>query len=1185
MHKFVHLHLHTKYSLLDGAIKIDELTSRAKELGMDCIAITDHGVMYGVLDFYIACKKAGIKPILGMEAYVSPSNRTDVNYAKGETSNYHLVLLAKNDTGFANLMKLSSYAFLEGFYRRPRVDKELLEKYHEGIIALSACIAGEVPKKCLIDYGNGKDAALEYLRIFGEGNFYLELQQNGIPEQAVINTNLIKISKDTGIPLVATCDCHYLNKGDHTSQAMLMRIQTRDNLDGFESMDLYFKSPEEVYESFRDLSLEAVENTVKIADMCSVEIDFKSKHMPNFPVPDGFTQDEYFVKVAMDGLQERLKDVPPERHDIYLERFDYEARVITQKGYAGYFLIVWDFIKFARDSEIPVGPGRGSGAGSLVAYAMKITGLDPIHYELLFERFLNPERDSMPDFDVDFCVVKRNKVFEYVRDKYGPENVAQIVTFNNLAGRSIVKDVCRVMDIPLNTATRLANLIPREPGITLSKAIDENPNIKKIFLEEKDGQEVLEQSLKLEGMLRNSSKHAAGVVIADRPLMEYVPLCKVGNRGRDGEILCQYEKDLLEKIGLVKFDFLGLANLTLLKDATDRVRRDVEPDFDIEKIPLDDQEVYELFRKGNTAGIFQFESAGMTRLTVAFQPDCISELAALNALFRPGPIGGNMLGDFCERKKGTTPVTYLLPELEPILKDTYGVILYQEQVLQIARTLAGYSYGNADILRRAMGKKDPEIMKKHKDVFMNGSTELNIPGSKRLGFENKKASEIFDLMEKFAGYGFNKPHAAAYALVAYQTAYLSVKYPAQYFSALLGQPNLDYAKREFYIKAMEKSGLKVAPPNINESEPDFEHRGNIIYYGLKQIKNIGNRAIEGIVKERNEGGQFKSIFDLASRCSKKDINKKVLETLIYSGALDCFGKKRSQLLDVLPKVLELSQDAHRKDFDESPIVAFFSADNHSQSDMTDDEKYPEIPEFPISDLLAKEQDLLGFYVSGHPTASYRKISGALFHDSRIFKINPYVENITLLGMVTETKTLMTKRKEEMLKFFLEDEYGITECVMFPNAYKEYRKLAEVKHIVVVSGKYEIKNDFKSVAVNRLLTFTEAVELASQGLELDFDMSERINVNELEELLKLYPGKLPVKCYLYKFGSKVCEITLPNIRVRPCEDMFFELNNKFSQIAYRVESKMPETSILIGLNDEEDLMDEALYEESINNSGH
>lgn len=1147
---FVHLHLHTQYSLLDGAILIDKLIPRAKELGMKSVAITDHGVMYGVIDFYKACKGAGIKPILGCEAYISPGSRFDREYTRGQTSNYHLILLAENQQGFQNLIKLATAAQLEGFYSRPRIDKEILEQYHEGIIAMSACLGGEIPQKILnASYAEARDTALEYERIMGKGNFFLEIQQNGIPEQTIVNQQLKNISDETGIPLVATCDCHYLNKGDDSSHTALMCIQTASTMDNpnrmeTSSTELYFKSQREMEESFINFP-GAVENSAKIADRCHVEIEFGNLHLPQYDVPEGYTtEEEYFRYLSKKGLEDRLTKlkIPHDQHKIYCDRLEMEMQIIALKGYVGYFLIVWDFIHYARSQGIPVGPGRGSGAGSLVAYALTITDIDPIKLKLLFERFLNPERPSLPDFDIDFCVRRREDVIKYVRSKYGEERVAQVVTFGKLLGRGIVRDVCRVMNIPLVTADKLAKSIPDTPGMTMTKALGSDPTIKLAFKELENGDELLRHCINLEGLLRQTGIHAAGVVIADKPLTEYVPL----SRGKEGEVLVQYEKDWLEKLGLFKFDFLGLANLTIIADAIQRIHKECDPNFDLELIPYDDPEIYQMLSRGESTGVFQLESDGMRSLMKRLQPTVLEDIIAVNALFRPGPIGSGMLGEFCDRKHGLHEIIYPLPVLEPILKETYGVIVYQEQVMEIARTVAGYTLGSADVLRRAMGKKDKKEMDKQRNVFIEGDEKLGIPGARKMGFDVKAAGDIFDLMEKFAEYGFNKSHSAAYAILAYQTAYLRNKFPAQFLAAAMSLDDIKLEKIIPYIDDARSMGIEVRPPDINKSGAAFEHINGTIWFGLRAIKNVGWQAVEDIIKERDTNGPFKNIFNLCERVDLRTANKKVMESLIYAGAMDCFGPNRRQHLQVLESAIEQGQRKMKmKEQGLMSIEEFLFADEEQEEEYI----YPDVPEMPDSELLAAEKAVLSFYFTSHPVAKIAGFAGALFDTADQANNAPDGTAMKVMGLIKSVKRLLTnkndpnKKKENMAAFTIEDLTGVTEAVIFPRNYVEYIHLLEPETLIVAEGVWKRNGDRASLQVSRILTFMEAIESYSKGLYLQ--LPSDFSVKDAKQLYGLFinhHGNMHVMLGLPPHpDGYTLELKLGlNFSIKPSDELFTQL---------------------------------------------
>ncbi|MDR2870329.1 MAG: DNA polymerase III subunit alpha [Deferribacteraceae bacterium] len=1160
---FTHLHLHTQYSLLDGAILIDKLIPRLKDMGMISCAITDHGSMYGVVDFYKQCTKAGIKPIIGCEFYISPTTRFEREYTRGQVSNYHLILLAENDIGFANLRILATKAQLEGFYFRPRIDKELLEAHSEGIIALSACLGGEIPRRIMTaGYADARDAALEYERIMGKGNFFLELQHNGIPEQDVVNAGLLNIAEETGIPLVGTCDCHYLNKGEHDSHEVLMCVQMQAVLGNGRHMEtaseeLYVKSPEEMVAAFAKTP-EAIENTQKIADRCNVTMEFVKEgqgHMPIYEVPQGFTQDSYMTHIAEDGLKTRLQDVPESEHESYHKRLAAELTVIRQKGYVSYFLIVWDFINYAREQGIRVGPGRGSGAGSLVAYSMRITDVDPMKMKLFFERFLNPERPSMPDFDIDFCVRRRGEVIDYVSKKYGADHVSQISTFGKLSGRGIVKDVCRVLDIPLDIAGKFSNMIPSTPGMTFSKALKENPDIAKAFLTIDKGEDLLKHCTNLEGLLRQSGMHAAGIVITDKPIVEYAPLA----RGKDGEVIVQYEMKLLEDIGLVKYDFLGLANLTIIDEALDRIRRQVDPNFDLAKIPYDDKAVYDMLSRGESTGVFQFESDGMRRLMKKLQPSVLEDLIALNALYRPGPINGGVLDDFCDRKHGIQKIVYALPELEPILKETYGIIVYQEQVMEISRAVAGYSLGAADLLRRAMGKKKVEEMAVQKRIFIDGDEAKGIAGARKLGFNVKTAGEIFDLMEKFAEYGFNKSHSAAYAVVAYQTAYLRCKYPAQFLSACMSSEQATTESLVLYIEDARGVGLDVRTPDINKSGVQFDYNEDAIWFGLRSVKGVGEKAANAIVEERVKHGAYKSFYNFCDRIDLHTANKKALEALIYAGAFDCFGKRRSQLLAVLESCMEQGQRKQKmKEHGIQSIEDFLFADEEEQ-DSVDDEFYPDTPELPDRELLSQEKAMLSMYFSSHPVLEAEKLSNKSFGTTAGALKSNDGDELTVLAMIKSVKKLRTnknnenKPSEDMAVLVLEDMVGTVEAVAFPRTYKAYLSKMEAEQVVVVEGKWSVRGDRASIQINDIYTLEEALERCTKGLELSMELSA-LSLTEVDTLYKLvsqYTGSMPLRL---KISNKDYSLDIPlasKFSIKPSEDFLNHMKRQYGAGCCRV----------------------------------
>ncbi len=1153
---FVHLHLHSQYSLLDGAILIPDLMEKLKKQGAKAVAITDHGTMHGIVDFYKQAIKNDIKPIIGCEVYVAPDDRRNRNYSKTDEKNYHLILLAKNNKGLKNLQYLVSIAQLEGFYYKPRIDKEILRKYSEGLIGMSACMAGEPQKHILNNnYQKAKEAAMEYRDILGENDYYLELQENGIAEQQIVNSGLINISRETGIPLVASNDCHYLNKGDDKAHQILMCIQMQETISSKNKLEihsdqLYVKSPEEMWEAFAEIP-EACENTLKIAERCNVSLEFGNLHLPMFNIPPDYTPENYFEHVARQGLHKKLATIPAEKHKRYHERLNREMDIIKMKGYSGYYLIVWDFINYARENNIPVGPGRGSGAGSLVAYAMGITDIDPIRFNLLFERFLNPERESMPDFDIDFCMNKREQVIKYVVDKYGEDRVAQIITFGKLLARGVIRDVGRVLEIPLKTVDKIAKLIPEKPNMTLKRAIKEDPDLRQNIESVENGKELLEHALKLEGLLRNAGMHAAGIVIADKPLVEYVPLCK----GQNDEVVTQFEKNTLEEVGLVKFDFLGLKNLTIIDEAVRRANNNHNINMDIEKIPLDDKDTYELLSSGNTTGVFQLESAGMKNLLKKLKPSTIEDIIALVALYRPGPIGSGMLDDFVKRKHGTQEITYILPELEPILKETYGIIVYQEQVMQIAQEVGGYSLGNADLLRRAMGKKKPEEMQKHKQIFLYGDKKLGIEGAKAKGYDLDVAENIFSLMEKFAEYGFNKSHSAAYALLAYQTAYLKTHYPLEYMAALM-TCELDKGEKVVtFIEESKRMGIEVLPPDINKSYKDFTIDGKAIRFGLGAIKNVGYGAIDCIVEERSKNGKFKSIYDICKRVDLRQANKKVFESLIKAGAFDCFGKNRRQHLQVLETAIDLGQKKQKLKREGITTIDDLLKEVNGESD--DDEFYPDVEEMPENELLKFEKEILGFYITNHPLSTYADIL-----DQFSVKTSDLAEykdetNVLLGGIVKAVKTHITKKGERMAFVTLEDIEGSIDLVVFPRIFREHVKDIVEDRILIVKGKYTCDEEKESILVEEIYEITEAIESLAEFLVIKLNMigftQERLN--KLKNIINRYKGEIPVCLEIdnptkYKIKMKVGK----NFAVKPSLALFKQIEDLLGNNTYDIKLK-------------------------------
>ena len=1033
---FVHLHVHTEYSLLDGSNKIKEYVSRVKELGMNSAAITDHGVMYGVIDFYREAKKQGINPILGCEVYVAPNSRFDREVTGGDDRYYHLVLLAENNEGYANLMKIVSKGFVEGYYYRPRVDKELLRQYHGGIIALSACLAGEVQRYIVKGlYEEAKKTALEYRDIFGENNYFLELQDHGLPDQALVNQQLLKMSQETGIELVATNDVHYTYAEDAKAHDILLCIQTGkkladENRMRYEGGQYYVKSPEEMERLF-PYALQALENTQKIADRCSVEIEFGVTKLPKYDVPDGMTSWEYLQKLCWEGLEKRYG---PEPSQELKDRLSYELDTIRNMGYVDYFLIVWDFIKYAKDHGIAVGPGRGSAAGSIVSYCLEITTIDPIRYQLLFERFLNPERVSMPDIDVDFCYERRQEVIDYVVRKYGKDRVVQIVTFGTLAARGVIRDVGRVMDLPYAFVDSIAKMIPQELNITIDKALQENPELRRTYENDEQVKNLIDMAKRLEGLPRHSSMHAAGVVISQKSVDEYVPL----SRAADGTITTQFTMTTLEELGLLKMDFLGLRTLTVIQNAV-RMARRKDPDLDIEKIDYNDQAVMDYIGTGKTDGIFQIESSGMKGFMKELKPHSLEDIIAGIALYRPGPM--DFIPQYIKGKNDQSSITYDCPQLEPILAPTYGCIVYQEQVMQIVRDLAGYTLGRSDLLRRAMSKKKGDVMQKERQIFVYGDEAANVPGCIKNGIDEKTANKIYDEMIDFAKYAFNKSHAAAYAVVSYQTAWLKYYYPVEFMAALMTSVIENPPKVAEYIYACRQMNIRILPPDINKGEADFSVDGGNIRYGLAAIKSIGRPVIQAIVAERKEFGLFKNLEDFITRMASRDaLNKRAIENLIKSGALDTLGGTRKQFMTIYIQIVDhVNQEKKYSMAGQMTLFDMVSEEQKEEFQI----RLPDVGEYSRENLLAFEKEVLGIYISGHPLEEYedrwRKVITATTADFQPdeetgrTKVREGSREI-IGGMITDKTVKHTKTNQMMAFVTLEDLLGTVEVVVFPVSY-------------------------------------------------------------------------------------------------------------------------------------------------------
>lgn len=1055
---FTHLHVHTEYSLLDGSSKIGELAARAKELGMDSMAITDHGVMYGVIDFYRAARAAGIKPIIGCEVYVSPGSRFDRETVHGEDRYYHLVLLAENNTGYQNLMKIVSKGFVDGFYYKPRIDEEVMREYHEGIIALSACLAGEVPRyleKGL--YEEAKEAAKRHLEIFGEGNYFLELQDHGIPLQRQVNQGIMRLSKELNIPLVATNDCHYINADDWEAHDILLCIQTGkkvsdENRMRYEGGQYYVKSEEEMRQLF-PYAPEAIENTHKIAERCNVEIEFGVTKLPRFDVPDEYDSWGYLNHLCDEGFALRY----PDDDGTLRARLDYELGTIKSMGYVDYFLIVWDFINFAKSHGIAVGPGRGSAAGSIVAYCLKITDIDPIRYQLLFERFLNPERVSMPDIDVDFCYERRQEVIDYVVEKYGKDQVAQIVTFGTLAARGVIRDVGRVMDLPYSLCDQVSKMVPAELNITLDLALQKNPELKTLYESDEQVKKLIDMSKRLEGLPRHTSMHAAGVVISRTSIDEYVPL----SRGADGTIVTQFTMTTLEELGLLKMDFLGLRTLTVIQDAVKMIEKDYGVKLDLEHIDYDDKKVMDSLGTGKNEGVFQLESGGFKTFMKELKPTTLEDIIAGISLYRPGPM--DFIPKYLKGKNDPASITYTCPQLEPILKPTYGCIVYQEQVMQIVRDLAGYTLGRSDLVRRAMSKKKAAVMAKERQNFVYGNAEEGVKGCIANGIDEKTANQIYDDMTDFAKYAFNKSHAAAYAVVAYQTAFLKFYYPKEFMAALMTSVMDNTTKVSEYILACRNMGIPILPPDINEGYSGFSVSGNGIRYGLSAIKSVGRAVVDVIIAERENGGLFKSLDDFVSRMSNKEVNKRTLESFIKSGALDTLPGTRKQKLIVSGDLLE-SKAREKKTVMEGQL-SFFDIATEEEKDNFQI-TFPNVGEYDKQTLLAFEKETIGIYVSGHPMEEYRE----LWEKNVTAKTSDFVvdedgktvvednSNVVIGGMITSKKVKTTKTNQLMAFITIEDLVGTVEVLVFPKIYEKNRPSFTEENKVFVRGRASIGDD-------------------------------------------------------------------------------------------------------------------------------
>ncbi|MCU6762561.1 DNA polymerase III subunit alpha [uncultured Roseburia sp.] len=1110
---FAHLHVHTEYSLLDGSNKIKEYVSRVKELGMNSAAITDHGVMFGVIDFYREARSAGINPILGCEVYVAPNSRFDRENVHGEDRYYHLVLLAENNTGYSNLMKIVSKGFVEGYYYRPRVDMEVLETYHEGIIALSACLAGEVQRALVREqYEEAKNAALKYEACFGKGNFFLELQDHGIPEQAKVNPQLMRMSQELGIELVATNDIHYTYEDDVEPHDILLCIQTGkkradENRMRYEGGQYYVKSEQEMKELF-PYALKALENTQKIADRCHVDIEFGVTKLPKFEVPDGFTSWEYLNKLCFDGLNDRYQ----ERAEELKPKLEYELSIIQKMGYVDYFLIVWDFIRFARENDIIVGPGRGSAAGSLVSYTLGITKLDPVRYSLLFERFLNPERVSMPDIDIDFCFERRQEVIDYVVGKYGKDRVVQIVTFGTFAARGVIRDVGRVMDLPYAFVDNIAKMIPNELGITIESALVKNRELRGLYESDASVKELVDMAKRLEGLPRHTSMHAAGVVISQKSVDEYVPL----SRASDGSITTQFTMTTLEELGLLKMDFLGLRTLTVIQNAVKLVEKSQGISIDIDHIDYNDKAVLDSLGTGKTEGVFQLESAGMKNFIKELKPQNLEDIIAGISLYRPGPM--DFIPAYIRGKNNASQITYDCPQLEPILSPTYGCIVYQEQVMQIVRDLAGYTLGRSDLVRRAMSKKKTSVMEKERQNFVYGNQEEGVPGCIANGISERTANKIFDEMIDFAKYAFNKSHAAAYAVVSYQTAYLKYYYPVAFMAALMTSVIDNSSKVSEYIMTCRQMGIEVLPPDINEGEGSFSVSGNAIRYGLSAIKSIGRPVIEAIVAEREKNGLFTSLKDFIERLAGREVNKRAVENFIKAGALDGLGGTRKQFMQVYILVMDSVQQERKNSMTgQMSLFDLVSEEEKKEYEL----KLPNVGEFEKEERLAMEKEVLGVYISGHPMEEYEekwkknitRVTSDFILDEETGSTRVHDgESVMVGGMIAEKTVKYTRNNKTMAFISLEDLVGTVEVIIFPRDYERYHQLLEEDSKIFVRGRVSVEEDKNGKLIcEKIYSFRDA----RREVWLQFDTKEAYEdkMQEIKEILDVSDGYDQIVVYI------------------------------------------------------------------------
>jgi len=1142
---FTHLHVHTQYSLLDGACQLKRLIQAVKNFKMPACAITDHGNMFGVVDFYQQAMDNGVKPIIGCEIYVAPDSRFDKSSRGIQEASFHLMLLAKNETGYKNLMKLVSAGYLEGFYYRPRVDKELLARHNKGLICMSACLKGEIPH--LIQTGQSEEARNvcgEFNNIFGKGNFYLEIQDNKIPEQTTVNKELISFSKELSLPIIATNDIHYLKKEDARAHEALLCIQTQTTLDDpermkFQTDEFYLKSPDEMKQAFSEIP-EALSNTIKITEECNLELDFTKVHLPNFEVPAGTTREELLTQLCEEGLKKRYGKID----EVISKRLEHELDVINKSKYTSYFLIASDFVNYAKSKGIPVGPGRGSAAGSIVSFALGITDIDPLRYDLLFERFLNPERVSLPDIDIDFCYERRNEVIDYVSAKYSKENVAQIITFGTMMAKGVVRDVGRVMAMPYADVDKIAKLIPTELNITLAQALEREPELNQLYKNDPQITQLIDTSMALEGLTRHASTHAAGVVISQDALTNHAPLFKTGDQISTG-----YPMGALEKIGLLKMDFLGLRTLTVIFETLKIIKRTKGLEVSLSEIPMHDEKTFKLLSNAETIGVFQLESSGMRDILKKLKPEKFEDLIAVLALFRPGPIGSGMVDDFISRKNGKVEIRYDHPSLEPVLKDTYGIIVYQEQVMRIANTLAGFSLSQADLLRRAISKKVPEIITGARNDF--------IAGCLKKGVDKRTADKVFSFIEYFSGYGFNKSHSTAYTMISYRTAYLKANYPVEFMTALLTSEKDNMDKLVVYIDEANRMNIKILPPDVNTSFAKFTVVEDNIRFGLTAVKNVGEGAIDSIIEARKKQEEFKSLYDFCEHIDSRLVNRKVIESLIKCGAFDAFGLHRSQLMAILDRALEVAGGIQKDRLNGQ--LSFFDTFEDQKEFRKSFQDIPNIPEWQEHQLLAYEKQLLGFYITKHPLARYEKLL-ANFSTYSVTNLANCKdgEEILLGGIINKAKITVTKKSgEKMAIVKLEDLNGMAEVLVFPNTFQKIGGLIKPDAIVFFKGRISLREDEPRLITSDVIPIEDVKEKFTKSVNIDLFSAglENKDLDSVKGILSKYPGQIPVYLNIATPEEKRIRILAGSgLKVQPADTLIGELEKLLGEGVVNLSSR-------------------------------